>query len=388
MEHYDCCKGCSLKSDHPGISLDSEGVCNLCRLDIPDTIADNFNYSNRNFRIFSDSVPAQNSPYDCLFMYSGGKDSTFMLDRFVNEEKRRVLAYTFDVPFQSEHAMENIKEIKEKIKINYFIDADHDKIRQLMRHVFNHAPARKPGKYLDEKTPCMLCRDFFILRAIVYAYKEHIPFIIFCADPQQIMTIQSRIKCIIKAFYQRVGRQLTTELFGEDLEVMLFSDEEALPKIVFPFIAMRHTYKPEKMIEELKGKGLYTSSPLETHCTLFPLLNYYSFKHYDCSFYRLNMASQARGHKSKFDQKAETFGIKFTSDHAGMAATEARYKNVIFDIIANQENAETQKEDLRRVFKAMAFNDDAANYLIDKYMNIHNIASELGIDMLVEENNS
>ncbi|CAM5515500.1 Bifunctional polymyxin resistance protein ArnA [Streptomyces alboniger] len=50
--------------------------------------------------------PARRVDY---FMYSGGKDSTYMLDKFVNEYGKRTLAYTFDVPFESTHAAQNIK---------------------------------------------------------------------------------------------------------------------------------------------------------------------------------------------------------------------------------------------------------------------------------------
>jgi hypothetical protein len=318
-------------------------------------------------------------------MYSGGKDSTYMLDKFVNEQCRRVLAYTFDVPFQSEHALGNLNTIKEKIPIQYYIDADHAKIRRLMQHVFNDVSVRSPGNYLDEKTPCMLCRDFFVLRAIVYAFKNEIPFLIFCADPQQIVTIQSNVKEIIKAFYARVGREMTEELFGDDLEDLLFEPEDQLPRIIFPFIAMRHAYNPAKMIAELKEKGMYTTSPLETHCTLFPLLNYYSFQNYNCSFYRLNMASQVRNAQNEKEDQAATFGIEFNKDGSKMVETEEKYKQVVFDIIRNQKNKDAQIKELGEVFKEMAFDDDATTYLIEKYMALHDVANDLGIHLPMKE---
>lgn len=380
MKH---CKICALQDNHPGISLDEEEVCNLCRLQVPPSMASNYRYSNDNYQYFLASAPRTSSEYDCLFMYSGGKDSTYMLDKFVNGEGRRVLAYTFDVPFQSEHALGNFQTIQEKIPIRYYRDADDDKIRMLMQHVFNHVPVRQPAGYLDEKTPCMLCRDFFVLRAIVFAFKNDIPFLIFCADPQQIVTIQSHVPEIIKAFYARVGRDMTERLFGDDLEDLLFEPEERLPRIIFPFIGMRHSYNPAKMISELKEKGMYTTSPLETHCTLFPLLNYYSFHNYNCSFYRLNMASQVRGARIDQSEQVATFGIEFNKDGSRLVETEARYKQVIMDIIRKEGSKEAQRAELDAVFKAMAFDQDAADYLIEKYMALHEVASDLGIQLPV-----
>jgi len=375
------CRACSLRHDHPGVTLGHDGLCNLCRLEVPSTMVENYQLSQDNYRAFLASTPRADSAHDCLFMYSGGKDSTYMLDRFVNVEHRRVLSYTFDIPFQSEHALENIAKIREVIAAEYFIDAADDKIRSLMRHVFNAVAARKPGSYLDEKTPCMLCRDFFVLRAIVLAFKKQIPFLIFCADPQQIITIQSDIRKIIQGFYARVGRDVTHELFGDELEDILFADAATYPKIVFPYIGMRHAYHPERMIQELKAKGLYTSSPLETHCTLFPLLNYYSFKNYDCSFYRLNMASQVRGGHDAPGGQAATFGIKFNSDDSAMIETEARYKRVIMDIVENRANRDEQQRELAAVFASMGFDDPSSSYLIAKYMALHELATDMQIEL-------
>lgn len=372
------CKICLLRHDHPGITVDSEGICNLCRMEVPPSMIDNHRYSSDSYRSFLDASPDPDAPYDCLFMYSGGKDSTFMLDRFVNAEKRRTLSYTFDIPFQSEHAMRNIRKIQQRIPIDYFIDRADDKIRRLMQHIFNNTPVRKPAQYLDEKTPCMMCRDFFILRAIVHATKNRIPFIIFCADPQQIITIQSKIKEIVKAFYNRIGRELTTELFDDDLEDILFLEEDKLPKIVFPYIAMRNAYKPDEIIAYLKENDLYTSSPLETHCTLFPLLNYYSFKNYGCSFYRLNMASQIRGAGA---HEASTFGITFDTDGSRLIEAEAEYQSVILDIVNSGADEESQRRRLADVFSKLAFEKDASDYLVDKYLNMRALAQDMGIDL-------
>ena len=188
------CKICFLKQSHPGIRIGEDEICNLCKLEVPEELMENLKFAKKNYEIFRQSTLKECAKYECLFMYSGGKDSTYMLDKFVNKEKRTVLAYTFRIPFESEHAVENIQKVRSKIGAEYFVDSDDENIKKLMRYVFNEIKPKKPGRYLDEKLPCMLCRSFFVLRAINYAYKNKIPFIIFCADPQQIITTQSDIK--------------------------------------------------------------------------------------------------------------------------------------------------------------------------------------------------
>lgn len=373
------CRKCYLKSDHPGIQIGADGLCNLCKLDVPQEVIRNFTFTENNYRLFLESAPRLDAPYDCLFMYSGGKDSTYMLDRFVNVEKRRVLAYTFKIPFESEHAAENIESIRDKIRTDYFIDADDENVRKLMKHVFNNVKPGATPKYLDEKTPCMLCRSLYVIRAINHAVKQRIPFIIFCADPQQIVTTESDVRETIKTFYNRVGRALTEEIFGTELEDILFASEADLPRIVFPYIATRHSYDPDKMIAELKQKGLYRTSPLETHCSLFPLLNYYSFKNYDCSFYKLNMASQARNTHGEGGAKS-TFSIRFDNG-PHMLAIEEAYKRVVFDIAAGKGSAEEQEARLREVFGKMNFPPAAVRFLTDKFRAMRTIAADLGVEL-------
>ena len=46
---------------------------------------------------------------------------------------------TFDVPFESVHAAQNIALAREKIPATFVLDADDDNIKQMMREVFNRA---------------------------------------------------------------------------------------------------------------------------------------------------------------------------------------------------------------------------------------------------------
>lgn len=372
------CQRCYLTNVHPGVEIGENSLCNLCEMRLPPDLVHNFAYTQRNYDIFKASSPREDAEHDCLFMYSGGKDSTYMLDRFVHQEGRRVAAYTFNVPFESKFTEENIARVQEAIPIKFIFDADDPGIKKMMAHVFNTLKPTKPGVYLDEKKPCMLCRTFFVIKAILLAWRERIPFIILCGDPQQIITMESNVQKVAADFFRHVGSDMAVELFGEEILELAFADEDELPRIIFPYIAERHTYNPEQMIAELKAKDLYRSSPLETHCTLFPLLNYYSFKNYNCSFYKLNMSAQRRA--AAGGEGNATFGIDFEPSE-DMLATEAKYRDVILDII-NQEGGENLNRDrLMQVFAEMNIHDGAAEYLADKYLSVHAIAQDLGVHL-------
>ncbi|KNB53182.1 OzmP [Streptomyces caatingaensis] len=373
------CTVCALKENHPGITIGDDGVCSLCTLDFAGELMENFAYTSRVFEEFTRSGPNPHGEHDCLFMYSGGKDSTYMLDKFAGEYGKRVLSYTFDVPFESAHAAENIKLARERIPATFVVDSDDDNIKAMMREVFNRTPGR-PGKYLDEKLPCVSCRSFFVIRAILYAFRHRIPYIVLCADPQQILTMESDAREVIRGFYRTFGRHLTDELFRGELEQLLFADEDELPRIVFPFIAMRYAYDPDRIVAELKAKGLYTSSPMETHCTLFPLLNYYSFVNWDCMFYKLNAASHRRSVRRDGNRTRSTFSITFPRA-ADLPLIEERLKKLVLDIAGNRGDPAAQERELIDLFRRLDASEDAARFVAQGFLAMRRTAADLGITL-------
>jgi hypothetical protein len=373
------CSICSVSGAHPGVTLDADEVCNLCRLEVGQDLLRNVSYARRVYQEFRNSGPNPHGAHDCLLMYSGGKDSTYLLDYFVNECHKRVVAYTFDVPFESDHAAANVRLAQSKIAATFVADQDDDNIKTVVRSAFNRAPD-KPGAYLDEKFPCMSCRTFFVLRAILYAYRHRIPYIVFCADPQQILTMQSEVREVIRGFYGSFARELAGGTFEAELEELLFAEEERLPKIVFPFVAMRGEYDPDRMIAELKAKGLYDSSPLETHCTLFPLLNHYAFRHWDCMFYKLNASTALRAeHKSQGFARS-SYSLKFPRA-TNLVGIEERLKKTLFEIAAGEGDAAQQEQALISIFMELETGEDAARFAARSCLEMRHVAAELGIDL-------
>lgn len=102
------CVRCVLSENYPGISFDDAGVCNVCSdFERYRPLADEY------FRPFIELEEElrQTDPdaeYDCMLLYSGGKDSSYVLHRLV-EMGQRVLAYTFDNGFISASAFRNIE---------------------------------------------------------------------------------------------------------------------------------------------------------------------------------------------------------------------------------------------------------------------------------------
>jgi hypothetical protein len=374
------CTVCQLAADHPGVRVDGDGVCSLCRLDVAAELLENARYGQEVFEQFQ-QASVTGGGYDCLFLYSGGKDSTYMLDRFVNEYGKRVLAYTFNVPFESSHTAENIRLAKERIAADFVADADDAGITRMMGEVFARPTTGRPGRYLDEKLPCVSCRSFFVIRAILLAFRERIPYIALCADPQQILTMQTNVREVVRGFYQTFGQELADELFGGRLEELLFAEDDELPRIVLPFIAMRHEYDPDRIVEALRARGLYASSPMETHCTLFPLLNYYSFKHFGCMFYKLNASSHVRAVRRSPDVPArQTFSIRFPAT-LDVLSVEQRLRRVTLEIAEGTGERAAQEPVLVEVFEDLGASPEAARFVAGTFFDMPALAAQLGLTL-------
>jgi len=105
------CKRCVLTTAVPRVALDAEGVCSVCReYEARKTPYDRYFKTEADLTALLNRSRRPEAPYDVLAMYSGGKDSTYLLCRLV-EMKQRVLALTFDNGYVPQQCFENIKTV-------------------------------------------------------------------------------------------------------------------------------------------------------------------------------------------------------------------------------------------------------------------------------------
>lgn len=116
------CSKCLLTSNYPNIHFNKNGVCNYC--ESYETYKEKANKYFDNISGFSKIVEKskrnKKGEYDCLLLYSGGKDSSYVLYRLV-EMGLKVLAFTFDNGYISDTAFENIKRITTKLNVDSII---------------------------------------------------------------------------------------------------------------------------------------------------------------------------------------------------------------------------------------------------------------------------
>lgn len=116
------CSRCLLPSSYPGIRFNEDGVCNICReYDEYKEKARKYFKTIDDFLILVEKARRSNfSDYDCLLLFSGGKDSSYVLYRLV-ELGLKVLAFTFDNGYISQTAFENIKRETSSLNVDNIV---------------------------------------------------------------------------------------------------------------------------------------------------------------------------------------------------------------------------------------------------------------------------
>ena len=114
-----CCKQCGLSSNHPDSKINKDGVCHICI-----EYEKNKEYAQQYFgpieelhKILEKAKKSKTGKYDCIMLFSGGKDSTYVLYQLI-EMGMHPLAFSLDNGYISEEAKANINRIIEDLGLD------------------------------------------------------------------------------------------------------------------------------------------------------------------------------------------------------------------------------------------------------------------------------
>jgi len=145
------CNKCVLPASCPGISFDSNGICNVCH-DFEEKWG-SFKQQKSLRKQELDRIIASfkniGKKYDCLVPLSGGLDSTYALYICKKVYNLRTLAFNFNNGFRTVIAEQNIENAVKKLKIDLISEGPiWEKARRLYALFF-----KKTGEFC---TPCNL----------------------------------------------------------------------------------------------------------------------------------------------------------------------------------------------------------------------------------------
>ncbi|MFX1385230.1 MAG: hypothetical protein ACFFBP_22680 [Promethearchaeota archaeon] len=283
FKRYKICKKCILINGSFGVELNSEGFCNYCvdpHFVTPTwkkTIIENklkiekLNDWNATIREMQKNYGSDE--YCCVFGYSGGKDSTALLDTFVNEYNLKPYLITIDTGFMTNIAKTNIKQTLRKLGLesdHVFIKGAIPTFTKLYKYFFLDFIPKPNGKAFTLEI-CHICTDLIHTILVKEAMKKNLNFIIIGFSPDQIA----------RYFYETNPKDIYKDGLPHPLEfrAMLnkndlkwFLDENNislnnLPRVLYPYHVI--DYYEQEIINRIESKGLIEvgkGDPVLTNC--------------------------------------------------------------------------------------------------------------------------
>jgi hypothetical protein len=270
-----------LPDTFPGISFDAGGVCNYCRNTPVASAEEKIQHRERFERLIEEKRRAEG--FDCILAYSGGKDSTYTLMMLRRTYGLKVLAFTFDNGFVSHRAMENIREVTDRLGATSMVLKPPF---ELMRRVFARASDKVfySPKTLDRASSiCTTCIGMVKALVLKTALNHRIPLVAYGWSPGQapissaVMQTNPRIQRISQ---RTVKDPLVREVGDEVLpyfldDVDLSTDPALWPVNVHPLAFTE--YDEDEILRKIQETGWLKpedTDPNSTNCLLNSLANH------------------------------------------------------------------------------------------------------------------
>lgn len=263
------CRRCLIPSRFRDATIDDQGVCNLCTdyLELVRTVEG----GRREAELVEllERHRGRDADHDVVVCWSGGKDSTWLLDRFQNEYGLRVLAVTVDTGLGSAAARENIAVATGKLGVDHcWLEAD-----PRLLEVYRWGLLARSDKGL-ECDVCDLCDNSMRRRILELALERRIPVVVHGADHFQIidsgLDLGQTLLHDEEACWPSVAR--ARGVFRELFALPALASAPRPPVELYPFLYL--PYDEEAICEELEDKGLVVeTNPDATNCELVFLIN-------------------------------------------------------------------------------------------------------------------
>ena len=333
MSNLKICNRCVLNENYPGVKISDSQKCSCCTDMFGDTYK-NYRAAFKNYQEFKKGIKNFTGKHYALLMLSGGKDSTYLLNELVNKYGINVLGFSVKHPFESEVALNNINSLIQKIPFEHIHLSLNTKVyKKIMQKVFS----LKRDDIFSERLPCTVCGYITEIAGVTMAYMHKIPYVVYANDPLQILNTDYNIKKDLENMIKICGKADVYSLFGKDIiDEIIRAEEDELPTIVTPYVAMMDSYNENEIIEKLKAENLYRGDSVQTYCSLVPLLNYYSFSKYNSYFFGHQLAQEVRQGNTDRD-----FALSYME----------MYRKIIMEIAIKEDITEDDMKFIRTVLE-------------------------------------
>lgn len=291
------------------LKLETSGLCEKCsHFKMPPTDRNATNEKALN-QILEEHQGRGKNKYDALVLFSGGKDSTYLIRRMQMEfPKLRILSFTLDNGFMSPVAQQNIAEMLPRLNVDHLFIKPHDKFyKKLFRYAITHLNAEGGYGTVDFSDG-----EFLLDTARNLAAEKKIPLIL-CGYSKYQVQNGLKINQFESPREKECADRVATaglkikDIFQDDCDLDLWwrasqHDPKDIARLIFPLFAW--DLEEDQIKDKVKEWGLMNTknhSPIVTNHQLVALLGvvdvhqlgYSSFEHEFCRMIREGKAKKS-----------------------------------------------------------------------------------------------
>ncbi|PIP54525.1 MAG: hypothetical protein COX07_04835 [Bacteroidetes bacterium CG23_combo_of_CG06-09_8_20_14_all_32_9] len=318
----------------PDIFFNESGVCNICVNYENMKKFDNIKSLETDFLKIINKYKGKYK-YDCLVMCSGGKDSTSSLYYIKKRYKLNPLAFTFDHGFETEEALDNIKNAVDILDVDFLFFKS-----TFMKDMFS--------KILSSESKAVICHPcsiWYMDLAFDIAARYDIPLIVagWTKGQSTKQEVMSKCGCNIHAPEFKDMAQATKNFMEEELnnmpkykdfprsmeEVLKRANKKHKAMVVSPhwFLPFGPEIYVDIIKKELNWKAPKISYPKgSTNCLLNYISVFNSIKHFGYTHYHVEASKLIREGYLTREDALNQLKIDFDKNLLNSVAEKLNYR--------------------------------------------------------------
>lgn len=398
MQNRITCNKCILHSNVPEVEINDDGSCTFCKESISTSKFD-LKLSNLlkiKMKSLFEKVIQQNSQYDVLVLFSGGKDSTYLLYLLKNVYKLKPLAVSIIHPLVNENSRKNMETVAERLNVELIK-------YQLSTRVFTEfirfglLNGKKYG--FDEFVGCCCCEYFHYLMGFKLAVLMKIPILVDGTSKGQIINKYLDADFIRdslinkKTFFgiaQTAFEAYSNQTLYEWVMKQSIKVEDLNLNLISPFTFMDYFEKDAyRTIEEL-GFSRENFLSTRTNCKAVPLFDYINYMLYDCPTYIKYYAKPFRKEFFEIDpiETMEKISPEMIQEERKKMINYLKdYKKLLIELVESGVRGSDINDCLKEKYKSFVeqtkktLNYDEFNFYFNNAIQINELGDFFGLDL-------
>ncbi|KYK20794.1 hypothetical protein AYK24_03660 [Thermoplasmatales archaeon SG8-52-4] len=284
------CKNCLISESYSDVKLNENKICNFCTTLKKDNDEEK-RLMKKEFEEYIYEIKGKNV-YDCVLLFSGGKDSIYLLYLLTKKYGLNVLTVTVDNDLETNLSKENIKKCIKFFNVNNLtVIPRNDFYKRLYKYIFKNKIENGYSMSI-----CPICFGIINCIGLNIAAKKKIPIVLDASSPDQIRSGDYLNKNLLKKL-DSLNVLENPDFIKQDLNYFWDPKKyDIIPRFIKPFYFLEYP-GVENIIKKLESLGLGQKkkfNPLSTNCHMSWLSIYLDLKKYNDNMYIRNFHKLVR----------------------------------------------------------------------------------------------